>query len=153
SPAAAAFQLRSRANARARWCRCERRRLLKMAIALCGKGNCYISSRGDEKTLREGLAQGRPQILCRIGHQVFGGRCARLRYWPPQQHHHSRHRHHRGQPAIIIRTASGKFHHLYRYNGERRRIRPWSELPIDLLGDNGFALAAPSKTTKGSYEI
>src|SRR5436190_1741695 len=58
-----------------------------------------------------------------------------------------------GQPAIITRTASGKFHHLYRYNGERRRIRPWSELPIDLLGDNGYALAAPSKTATGSYEI
>jgi Bifunctional DNA primase/polymerase, N-terminal len=58
-----------------------------------------------------------------------------------------------GQPAIIIRTASRKFHHLYRYNGERRRIRPWPELPIDLLGDNGYALAAPSKITAGSYEI
>jgi Bifunctional DNA primase/polymerase, N-terminal len=58
-----------------------------------------------------------------------------------------------GQPAIIVRTASGKFHHLYRYNGERRRIRPWAERPIDLLGDNGYALAAPSKTAKGSYEI
>jgi Bifunctional DNA primase/polymerase, N-terminal len=58
-----------------------------------------------------------------------------------------------GQPAIIVRTASGKFHHLYRYNGERRRIRPWAERPIDLLGDNGYALAAPSKTAKDSYEI
>src|SRR5262249_19699941 len=27
-----------------------------------------------------------------------------------------------GEPAVIIRTASRKFHHLYRYNGERRRI-------------------------------
>jgi Bifunctional DNA primase/polymerase, N-terminal/Primase C terminal 1 (PriCT-1) len=58
-----------------------------------------------------------------------------------------------GQPAIITRTASGKFHHLYRYNGERRRIRPWPDLPIDLLGDNGYALAAPSKIATGSYEI
>ena len=58
-----------------------------------------------------------------------------------------------GQPAIITRTASGKFHHLYRYNGERRRIRPWSELPIDLLGDNGYALAAPSKTATGSRRV
>jgi hypothetical protein len=58
-----------------------------------------------------------------------------------------------GQPSIVTRTASGKFHHLYRYNGERRRIRPWSGLPIDLLGDNGYALAAPSKLEKGSYEI
>ena len=58
-----------------------------------------------------------------------------------------------GQPIIITRTASGKFHHLYRYNGERRRIRPWPALPIDLLGDNGYALAAPSKIATGSYEI
>ena len=58
-----------------------------------------------------------------------------------------------GQPGIVVRTASCKFHHLYRYNGERRRIRPWPELPIDVLGDNGYALAAPSKTATGSYEI
>jgi hypothetical protein len=58
-----------------------------------------------------------------------------------------------GQPGIVTRTASGKFHHLYRYNGERRRIRPWPDRPIDLLGDNGYALAAPSKLEKGSYEI
>src|SRR6516225_989103 len=58
-----------------------------------------------------------------------------------------------GQPVIVTRTASGKCHLLYRYNGERRRIRPWPELPIDLLGDNGYALASPSKTAKGSYEI
>jgi Bifunctional DNA primase/polymerase, N-terminal/Primase C terminal 1 (PriCT-1) len=58
-----------------------------------------------------------------------------------------------GQAAIVTRTASGKFHLLYRYNGERRRIRPWGDLPIDLLGDNGYALAAPSKLETGSYEI
>jgi hypothetical protein len=58
-----------------------------------------------------------------------------------------------GQPVIVTRTASGKRHLLYRYNGERRRIRPWPELPIDLLGDNGYALAAPSKLATGSYEI
>jgi hypothetical protein len=58
-----------------------------------------------------------------------------------------------GQPGIITRTASGKLHLLYRYNGERRRIRPFPGLPIDLLGDTGQALAAPSKITKGSYEI
>jgi hypothetical protein len=58
-----------------------------------------------------------------------------------------------GQPTIITRTASGKHHLLYRYNGERRRIRPWPELPIDVLGDNGFAIAAPSKLAGGSYEI
>jgi hypothetical protein len=61
------------------------------------------------------------------------------------------HRH--GQAAIVTRTASSKFHALYRYNGEGRRIRPWSDLPIDVLGDNGYALAAPSKLERGSYEI
>jgi hypothetical protein len=58
-----------------------------------------------------------------------------------------------GQSAIVTRTASGKYHLLYRYNGERRRIRPWSELPIDVVGDNGYVLAAPSKIATGSYEI
>jgi Bifunctional DNA primase/polymerase, N-terminal/Primase C terminal 1 (PriCT-1) len=58
-----------------------------------------------------------------------------------------------GQPAIVTRTASGKLHLLYRYNGENRRIRPWPDLPIDVLGDNGYALAAPSKLETGSYEI
>jgi hypothetical protein len=58
-----------------------------------------------------------------------------------------------GQAAIVTRTASGKFHALYRYNGERRRIRPWADLPIDVLGDNGYALAVPSRVEKGSYEI
>lgn len=58
-----------------------------------------------------------------------------------------------GQPRIIVRTASGKFHHLYRYNGERRRIRPWPDRPIDLLGDNGYALAAPSKLAIGSRSL
>jgi hypothetical protein len=58
-----------------------------------------------------------------------------------------------GQPGIVVRTASGKRHHLYGYNGEGRRIRPWSGLPIDVLGDNGYVLAPPSKLEKGSYEI
>jgi hypothetical protein len=58
-----------------------------------------------------------------------------------------------GQPQVITRTASGKCHLLYRYNGERRRIRPWPGLPIDLLGDGGFAVGAPSKLAKGRYEI
>jgi bifunctional DNA primase/polymerase-like protein len=58
-----------------------------------------------------------------------------------------------GQPAIITRTASGKLHLLYRYNGESRRIRPWLDLPVDVLGDNGYVIAAPSRLENGSYEI
>jgi len=40
--------------------------------------------------------------------------------------------------------ASGKSHLLYRYHGEPRRITPWKDFPIDVLGDNGYAIAAPS---------
>jgi bifunctional DNA primase/polymerase-like protein/primase-like protein len=58
-----------------------------------------------------------------------------------------------GEPVIIVRTGSGKYHALYRHNGERRRIRPWQGLPIDLLGDRGFAVAAPSETDKGVYQF
>jgi hypothetical protein len=58
-----------------------------------------------------------------------------------------------GLPVIVIRTASGKRHFLYKYGGERRRIRPFRELPIDILGDNGYAIAPPSKLNNGSYEI
>jgi Bifunctional DNA primase/polymerase, N-terminal len=58
-----------------------------------------------------------------------------------------------GQPAVVVRTASGKCHLLYRYNGERRRIRPWPDRPIDILGDNGFAIGAPSELAKGQYQI
>jgi Bifunctional DNA primase/polymerase, N-terminal len=58
-----------------------------------------------------------------------------------------------GQPVIVTRTASGKLHLHYKYNCERRRIRPWPGLPIDVLGDNGYVLAAPSKLATGCYEI
>ena len=33
-----------------------------------------------------------------------------------------------GDTPFITRTASGKFHALYRHNGERRRIRPFRGL-------------------------
>jgi hypothetical protein len=59
-----------------------------------------------------------------------------------------------GATPLITRSASRKFHGLYRYNGERRCIRPWKAqgLPIDLLGA-GLVIAPPSVTANGSYEI
>lgn len=57
-----------------------------------------------------------------------------------------------GDTPFITRTASGKFHALYRHNGERRRIRPWQELPIDVLG-GGLCILPPSVASKGSYQI
>jgi hypothetical protein len=57
-----------------------------------------------------------------------------------------------GKSAVIARTGSGKFHVWYRHNGERRRIRPWRGLPIDLLG-GGFVVAPPSQVKQGKYQF
>jgi hypothetical protein len=56
-----------------------------------------------------------------------------------------------GDTPIKVRTASGKYHAWYKHNGERRRIRPFGELPIDLLGTGGLIVAPPSWGPKGSY--
>src|SRR5437868_1132077 len=58
-----------------------------------------------------------------------------------------------GEARMVVRTASGKFHAYYRHNGERRRIRPWPEHPIDVLGERGFVMAAPSLFGSSRYEI
>jgi hypothetical protein len=59
-----------------------------------------------------------------------------------------------GDTPIIVRTASGKFHLYYRYNGERRGVRAWGgDVPIDLLG-GGFIAAPPSIDCDGRlYEF
>jgi hypothetical protein len=58
-----------------------------------------------------------------------------------------------GDTPILVRTASGKFHAWYRHGGERRRIRPWKDLPIDLLG-GGYVVAPPSiRADGGTYEF
>jgi hypothetical protein len=57
-----------------------------------------------------------------------------------------------GHTPIIVKTGSGKYHALYRHNGERRSIRAWKGLPIDLLGA-GLCIAPPSIVAKGQYEI
>jgi hypothetical protein len=58
-----------------------------------------------------------------------------------------------GNTPFIVQTASGKYHVYYKHNGERRRIRPWPDRPIDLLGANGFVVAPPSLTARGAYTI
>ncbi len=48
-----------------------------------------------------------------------------------------------GETPIVIRTASGKAKLWYRHKGEGRRIRPFADMPVDVLGD-GFTIAPPS---------
>ncbi|SRR6266498_1211354 len=55
-----------------------------------------------------------------------------------------------GQPAIVVRTASGKFHHLYRYNGERRRLRPWGKRASNRpIGRQRLCARGPEQARKG----
>jgi hypothetical protein len=59
-----------------------------------------------------------------------------------------------GASPVIVRTGSGKFHAWYRYAGERRRIRPFQGHEIDVLGENGYAVAPPSvRPSGGQYEF
>jgi hypothetical protein len=53
---------------------------------------------------------------------------------------------------LTIQTASGKFHNYYRYNGEGRMIRPWHDLPVDILG-GGQVVAAPTELANSEYKI
>lgn len=56
------------------------------------------------------------------------------------------------EPRVIAKTASGKYHGYFRFNGEGRHIRPWKDLPIDILG-GGFILAPPSLFGPGEYHF
>src|SRR5262245_51977607 len=58
-----------------------------------------------------------------------------------------------GKTPIIVRTASGKWHAWYRHDGERRRIRPWKGVPIDILGTGGFVVAPPTKVAHLEYQF
>jgi hypothetical protein len=58
-----------------------------------------------------------------------------------------------GSTPVVARTASGKFHAYYRHNGEHRKIRPFNDLPIDLLGDKGYVVATPSRLEKRAYSF
>jgi hypothetical protein len=57
-----------------------------------------------------------------------------------------------GQSPFIVQTPGG-YHLWYQSRGERRRIRPDPDQPIDILGSGGFVIAPPSKVAKGEYKI
>lgn len=58
-----------------------------------------------------------------------------------------------GPTPIIVRSGSGNYQAWYRHApGDRRRIRPYGSLPIDILG-GGFVVAPPSIGKRGHYEF
>ena len=58
-----------------------------------------------------------------------------------------------GSTPLVARTASGKFHAYYRYNGEQIKIKLFKGLPIDLLGSGGMVVATPSRLETGEYSF
>jgi hypothetical protein len=57
-----------------------------------------------------------------------------------------------GSTPIIVRSGSGNYQAWYRWDGEKRLIRPDPDKPIDILG-SGFVVAPPSKGIKSNYEF
>jgi hypothetical protein len=57
-----------------------------------------------------------------------------------------------GSTPIIVRSGSGNYQAWYRWDGEKRLIRPDPDKPIDILG-SGFVVAPPSRGTKSNYEF
>lgn len=57
-----------------------------------------------------------------------------------------------GRSPIIVRSGSGNHQVWYRWSGEQRRVRPFSEYPIDILG-GGVVVAPPSQGIKADYEF
>ena len=58
-----------------------------------------------------------------------------------------------GLSPVIWRTGSGNYAMPFRFNGERRQIRPIPTLPIDLLGTGGYVIAPPSAGSQNRYEF
>ncbi|WP_028163355.1 bifunctional DNA primase/polymerase [Bradyrhizobium elkanii] len=66
-----------------------------------------------------------------------------------------------GDTPAKARTASGKLHLLYRYNGERRLTgdaghvdaRPWPDFKVDLCGGGGYSVSPPSLCAGGEYKF
>jgi hypothetical protein len=55
-----------------------------------------------------------------------------------------------GSTPVIVRSGGGNYQAWYRHDGERRRIRPRRDVPVDILG-NGYVVAPPSQGAKGRY--
>jgi len=71
-----------------------------------------------------------------------------------------------GDTPFKVRTASGKHHLIFRFNGERRltarpipgkklasNAQPWDDLCVDLCGQGGYSITPPSHCNGGVYEL
>jgi hypothetical protein len=57
-----------------------------------------------------------------------------------------------GTPPILVKTGSGRHQAWYRFNGELRKVRPWPNQPIDVLGA-GYVIAPPSRGARRCYQF
>lgn len=57
-----------------------------------------------------------------------------------------------GDSPIIVRSGSGNFQAWFRHNGERRKIRPRRDVPLDVLGA-GPVIAPPSQGSRAPYQF
>jgi hypothetical protein len=57
-----------------------------------------------------------------------------------------------GDTPFVVRTGRGHFQAWYRHNSEKRLIRPFPGMPVDILG-GGIVVAPPSVAATGPYTI
>src|SRR5262245_54522314 len=57
-----------------------------------------------------------------------------------------------GRTPLVVRTARRRFQAWYRWNGERRQIRPDPSRLVDILG-GGVVVAPDSSAPHGQYQI
>jgi hypothetical protein len=64
---------------------------------------------------------------------------------------------HGDTPVLVESTATGKHHAYYRFNGEKRIVRPEQDVALDILGHQdgagNFVVAAPSVRPGGAYRF
>lgn len=124
----------------------------KIASLTVGKSRAYMRAQPDADAL--GIPDGRLSGLVRLDIDVPGDAVVAevIRR--------------AGDTPFKVRTASGKFHLVYRFNGERRltarpvigkrppsNAQPWDDLCVDLCGEGGYSVSPPSRCNGGTYDL
>src|SRR5262249_47484952 len=64
---------------------------------------------------------------------------------------------HGDTPVLVKSTATGKHHAYYRFNGEKRIVRPEPDIALDILGHQegkgNFVVLPPSIRPGGEYQF